>query len=107
MQSSVRFGFAVIIACVLLFFGQTLSQAKPWRGIVPLESTRADVERILGPPVMDRNVYDAPDGRAIITYSDGSPCEVGLPGLGNIPKDAVIDIYLTLSHPIELSQLLS
>src|SRR5438067_9820099 len=106
MQTPTRFGFAAISACVLLFFGQTLGQAKPWRGIVPLESTRADVERILGAPVMDRNVYDAPDGRAIITYSDGSPCEVGLPGLGDIPKNAVIEIYLTLRQPIELSQLL-
>src|ERR1043165_116625 len=107
MHTLTRLGVAAISACIFLFFGQTLSQAKPWRGIVPLQSTRSDVERILGSPVMDRNVYDAPDGRAIITYSDGSPCEVGLPGLGNIPKETVVEIYLTLSQPIELSQLLS
>jgi hypothetical protein len=68
---------------------------------------RADVERVLGKPVVDSNVYDAPDGRAIIHYSRGGPCEEGLPGLGNIPPDTVVDIYVSLKQEVKLSDVLT
>jgi len=71
---------------------------KTWRGITPLISTRLVVERILGKPVLDKNVYDTPEGRAIIHYSDGKACEEGLPGLGNIPRDTVVEISLSLAQ---------
>ena len=69
-------------------------------------STRTDVERILGEPVMDENVYDSPDGRAIITYSHAQQCEDGVPGIGNIPRDKVIEIYLSLATPTKISDVL-
>lgn len=100
-------------ACLIGFFtlatiltsGRAAS-AKSWMGITPLHSTRVDVERLLGKPVVNQNIYDSPDGRAIVTYSSGAPCEEGLPGLGNIPKDTVIEIYLSLSKPIKGSDVL-
>jgi hypothetical protein len=38
----------ISLCCVLLL--PALSRAEPWRGIVPLHSTRSDVERLLGKP---------------------------------------------------------
>lgn len=93
------------VACALMLLPQDAA-AKPWHGIIPLRSTRADVERILGKPVLNRDVYDAPDGRAIISYSKGLPCEEGVPGLGNIPGDTVVEIYLSLTGSEKLSDLL-
>jgi hypothetical protein len=95
----------VVAGALILLPGD--ATAKPWHGIVPLHSTRADVERILGKPVVDRDVYDAPDGRAIISYSKGLPCEEGVPGLGNIPGDTVVEIYLSLTRFEKLSDRLA
>src|SRR5205807_5945212 len=83
-----------------------VASAKSWMGITPLHSTRADVERRLGRPIFDQNVYDAPDGRAIVTYASGVACEEGLSGLVNIPKDTVTEIYVTLANSLKLSEVL-
>lgn len=98
---AVTFSF---LACLLL--APQVCIGKTWRGITPLISTRLDVERILGNPVLDRNVYDTPEGRAIIYYSDGKPCEEGLPGLGNIPEGVVTEIYITLADRRKISDVL-
>ena len=109
--------------CVPLAFQLTLvaclsgsATAKVWRGIIPLQSTRADVERLLGQPTLDKNVlgqpllnetfYDTEDGRARIEYSTGHPCEEGVPGLGNIPKDTVTQISLYFKSFAPLSSIL-
>jgi hypothetical protein len=55
---------------------------------------------------VDSDVYDAPDGRAIISYSNGSPCEEGVPGIGKIPRDTVVEIYVSLTKLVKLSDLL-
>ena len=39
-------------------------EAKDWRGITPLKSTRADVERLLGKEI--EGSYELPDERASI-----------------------------------------
>lgn len=96
-------GFVTL--ATILTSGRAAS-AKSWMGITPLHSTRVDVERILGKPVFDQNVYDAPDGRAIVSYSSGAACEEGVPGLGNVPRDTVTEIRLSLAKPIKLSDLL-
>jgi hypothetical protein len=70
--------------------------AKEWRGIVPLHSTRADVERLLGRPFMDRGdtvVYQYETERASIEYSRG-PCSIEL-SPWNVPRDTVISIWVT------------
>jgi hypothetical protein len=70
--------------------------AKEWRGIVPLHSTRADVEHILGRPFMDHGdtvVYQYETEKASIEYSKG-PCSVEL-SPWNVPRDTVISIWVT------------
>lgn len=63
---------------------------------MPLHSSRADVERLLGPPATDRSdtvFYDYDAERVSIEYSRG-PCAVEL-SLWNVPRDTVISVWVT------------
>jgi hypothetical protein len=71
-------------------------QANSWRGIVPLHSTRADVEKILGPPTPDSKAMDAADyktenERIFVLYSTG-PCDVQPSNGWNAPRGIVLRI---------------
>jgi len=76
--------------------------AEEWRGIVPLRSTRADVERLLGKP-NESGRYEVNGDRADINYSDG-PCRGLYNSLakGNckclVLKDTVLSIYVEPEH---------
>jgi len=99
-----------LIRILLLLMSAIPASAKVWRGIEPLHSTRADVERILGPPNFDNSpylpVYAFPEGRAIISYSSNA-CEEGVPGGWNVPKDTVIEITLYPETLRKLSEMLT
>jgi hypothetical protein len=86
-----------LMACLaLLMMVPCLTSAKPWRGIVPLHTTRVAVEQQLGPPSMDRGdivVYEYKDEQASIEYSKG-PCSVEF-SPWNVPRDTVISIWIT------------
>jgi hypothetical protein len=78
---------------ILLFAG--CAKAKEWRGIVPLHSTRADVERLLGTPAIDRIeaiFYESAEESVSIHFSKG-PCSVEL-SAWNVPRDTVISIWV-------------
>lgn len=79
--------------------------AKAWRGIEPLHSSRADVERLLGPPNYNETRYDFPEGTASIKYAFGG-CKEGLPGGWSVPKDTVIEIQINLKIPRPTSEVL-
>jgi hypothetical protein len=87
-------------------------QAKGWRGIVPLHSTRADVERLLGPPPPPPN-----DGTRLYTPDPDTPLyfledeEVGIGYMTEaraermkcsaVPLDTVLSISVMLKkHPL-------
>jgi len=75
-----------------------LPQAKGWCGIMPLRSTRADVERVLGSPTKSHGVaftYDTKKERVLIFYSAG-PCKKGVSDEWNVPPDTVVSITV---HP--------
>jgi hypothetical protein len=91
------------ICCLLLVV--SAASAKSWRGIEPLHSTRADVERLLGPSNVDRDLYDFPGERTSIWYSAGG-CSAGLPGGWNVPKDTVVSIYSSLTEWKKLEDVL-
>jgi hypothetical protein len=99
----------IIVGVCVVLMSVSSASAKSWRGIEPLHSTRADVERLLGLPNYDKSAhmpgYDFPEERAYITYSSKG-CEEGLPGGWNIPKDTVIEIYLIPSSWPKLSEIL-
>jgi len=66
------------------------SSTKGWRGIIPLKSTRADVERLLGPS-RDKviAIYPLPEGRVTLRYSQHR-CDGGW----NVPAGTVLFISI-------------
>jgi hypothetical protein len=67
--------------------------AKDWRGIVPLKSTRADVERLLG-KVSSSGYYNLPN-EFISFYFQQEPCDTFPETLGfgwNVPPGTVTEI---------------
>ena len=89
----------------------TPPQDKGWRGIVPLHSTRADVERLLGKPNTRLERYDTEEGRVDIIYQSRS-CEENKGEGWNVPIDTVINIRIDFTNtdraisdlPIDLTQ---
>ena len=59
----------IIAAIGMVMFLASASEAKSWRGITPLKSTRADVERLLGQP-NGLGRYQFENERAYILYAD-------------------------------------
>jgi hypothetical protein len=86
----------MISTCLLVFLAVIQPQANCWRGIAPLRSTRADVEKLLGRPVpeskaLDAATYKTKSERVFVLYSTGA-CDVK-PGNGwNVPRGTVISI---------------
>lgn len=104
-----KFGFACL-CCALLALAD-VAQAKPWRGIVPLRSTRAQVRRLLGKPIIGGagalDLYDVKEGRVRVMYAR-HPCEEGLPadwGNWRVPHDTVVNISVQLHEAIPLKRL--
>jgi hypothetical protein len=95
--------FIFCICFLLNFYG--LSQAKEWHGIVPLHSTRKDVEQLIGPPTTPGGrIYNLENEVVLIDYSDG-PCEQGWPFGWNVPQDTVTAITVNPRKMISLSEL--
>jgi hypothetical protein len=99
---------------IILFAGVPTSEvmAEAWNGIVPLRSTRADVERILGPCEPDnftrfsnRCRYDLPGIQSVfITYSL-RPCSMQEGWRFRVPKDVVRSIELHPSGNLKLGHM--
>ena len=61
---------------ILVFLGSSVS-ARGWRGIIPLHSTRADIESLVGKPSSERNdIYHTDKEFVRVDYAKGR-CEVG------------------------------
>jgi hypothetical protein len=87
-----------MILTSLLLFLTAIShpQSNSWHGIVPLHSTRADVENILGPPTPDSKARDGAEyrtenERVIVAYSAG-PCSAKNNNGWNVSRGTVIEI---------------
>jgi hypothetical protein len=84
----------ILFLFVLCFLLANKSQAKSWRGIVPLKSTRADVERVLGSGSGEcKCIYDLEKETVQVTYSQGD-CLVGGSGGWNIQPNTVIRLNI-------------
>jgi hypothetical protein len=71
-------------------------QANSWQGIVPLHSTRIDVEKILGPPRpeskgLDASTYKTGGEKVFVLYSTG-PCNAKPSNGWNVPRGTVIEV---------------
>lgn len=80
------------------------AQAKEWRGIVPLRTTRADVERLLGPPG-EYGIYTLPEGSAKIHYTGEYPCDGAANCWCAAPRDTVTRIRVGVAVPMKISAL--
>jgi hypothetical protein len=79
--------------------------AREYRGIVPLQSTRADVERLIGRPNEEHGyVFDGE--RVLITYSERKGCEEGLPRGWNVSTDTVLEVAVFFDAEITLGDVL-
>jgi len=93
-------GFAAC-ACAALLLAAAHAQAKEWRRIVPLRSTRAQVERRLGKS--RRGYHELKTERAFFYYSSGRGCAGGEGW--NVPADTVVRILVTPKTRLWLSAL--
>jgi|ERR1041385_1554243 hypothetical protein len=90
----------IITCCLVLLSINVAIQAQGWRGIVPLHSTRADVERLFGAPNSQDGFYEFKSESVEFFYSKG-PCVNGW----NIPRDTVINIRVIPKRDLRLSQI--
>jgi hypothetical protein len=84
-------------------------EAKEWRGIVPLVSTREDVEkRLLGPPVQpcrfEACFYETEQEHVFIHYSRG-PCPKDEFRAWNVPRGTVLSVRVSPKKRPLLSEL--
>ena len=80
----------ILFLCGLILTLAPRANAQEWRKIVPLKSTRADVERLLGPAEQPYAVdYELKDGVLSIVYSTG-PCRKDRRGGWNVLEGVVI-----------------
>ncbi len=95
---------SLIGVVVALMISAINVQAEAWRGIVPLKSTRADVERILGRPG-EHGRYHFEKERAYIEYAGTGPCAKVNLCLCKVSEDTVISIYVELEVEMRFSEL--
>jgi hypothetical protein len=86
----------IVFTTAVVLLTALSTRAKDWRGIVPLHSTRADVERLLGPPETDRGsaIFYTVDFSSVSFDFPQAPC--GKPGsLWNVASNIVTGIWVT------------
>ena len=101
----VKFSAPVLMLVSLVMFSPRAADARAWKGIVPLHSTRADVERLLGPSNTEDSSYDIDGARVTVAYSSQG-CQEGLPGGWNVPPDTVVSISVSSTKEIKLADVL-
>jgi hypothetical protein len=95
----------LLIACCMTLGIATVCYGQGWRGIVPLHSTRQDVQRLIGQPTEPNGLtYNLKTERVTIYYSDG-PCVKGWPYGWNVARDMVTKILVYHQARLTLEQL--
>jgi hypothetical protein len=90
-----KFSSSALICILVLLIPVTATSSQGWRGIVPLHSTRADVERLLGPgsssgPV---SVYKTANESIYVEYAIDR-CKGNIPGW-NVTAGTVLQLTVT------------
>ncbi len=80
-----------------------VAQGKGWRGIVPLRSTRGDVERLFGPGTNDH--YQSDQERVHVNYAGEGNCNPVNGCVCLVRKDTVISIYVQPEYEMSFSKL--
>jgi hypothetical protein len=90
---------AILLSCYL----PIVAHGKAWRGIVPLQSKRSDVERVLGEGT--RGHYQFDDERVHVNYAGEGKCSPVNGCLCLVPQDTVISIYVQPEVKMSFSRL--
>ncbi len=88
---AIRYGLS--IGCLFLVFAGSVF-AGSWRGLVPLKSTKAEVNALLMEPVFESDSvsnYETDSSKISITYSAGN-CSEESKYAWDVPKDVIIVI---------------
>jgi hypothetical protein len=102
----VVFKIICLISFCLALSTTVVSQEKGWRGIVPLHSTREDVEKLLGPSADKRYgaTYDLGSEAVTFIYSIG-PCTKERKNGWNVPEYTVLRICVSSAIKPRFSEL--
>ncbi len=93
----------ILALCSTLILSAINVSAKDWRGVVPLRSSRADVERLLGSPG-EHGRYQFENERAYVEYSSRS-CHDGDNCLCLVPNDMVLNVYVQMETIVRFSSI--
>jgi hypothetical protein len=101
--------WTVLIVVLLALYASSV-QAKAWRGIEPLHSTREDVERLLGSKVVrcggSACIYDFGEETVFVLYATDSNCKNDdATSAWKVPIDTVIEIGVRFKDDKLLSEL--
>lgn len=100
-----RIVLATTFLAFLILTNRLNVKGQDWRQIVPLKSTRADVERLLGTTTGAYFAqYELKQGSLFIEYSSG-PCRPERKGGWNVPRDVVITVNFTPKHRRRIADL--
>ena len=99
----------LLLTCLFFFLGAQLPSTKDWRGLVPLKSTREDVERLLGPPekIIDKRAltYSLSNVVVLINFSGNPKCQENLPyDSWDVGSDTVTGLAVMLKKPVPVSE---
>ena len=100
---------AILCLCIMMCT-TAVAQAIGWRGLVPLHSTRADVERLLGSPTEVLSTYSTfyrtASETVIVSYANGLPCGIGEKySQWRVPANTIENILVTPLKGFPVSQL--
>jgi len=88
----------IVVSIGSLLYAQ--NRVNEWKGLVPLHSTRTDVENIFGPPsktyrdAFYESVYETEQEFIRVQYSEGT-CRENRHSTWNVPKDTVIAVTVS------------
>jgi hypothetical protein len=93
-----------------LFLTWNSAEAKSWRGIEPLHSTRADVERLMGSQVVRCSssacIYELAEETVFVLYASDSTCKnKDSASAWRVPVGTVIEIGIHFKQDKKLSEL--
>ena len=98
---------ALLVLPVVICAGS--AYAEPWRGIVPLKSTRADVERLLGKPLPGNTsfyvTYKLESEEVRVRYADKTLCTGTDECECHVPDNTVLTVVVQPKTTIRFSSL--
>ena len=100
---------SLLIICALFVSLRQVPSSKEWRGLSPLNSTRADVERLLGPPRENFNneliIYYLPEQVVWFEFSGNPKCQERSKFITwDVPRETITIIRLTLKRPVPVTE---